>query len=171
MREAFWVITLLIACCFASDQAYAGAESQKQVSLDLGSITVWLGMPKEVARKKIADAHYKISYEDAYSMIIGSGDYQVGFKAGRLCFASRSWLRMDKIDAVIGALGAAAGDGEGSTCIVSHQPTSDPMHSTNRIFVQCGKRSVLIMKVKFNGNDETDEVSERIGELPAEALK
>lgn len=135
--------------CFAQSAA-------EKITLELGSVTVWLGMPQQEALAKFATAGYKVqsapSADDPTWVLNGDTVYDVRFTAGRLSFADRSWAgkNIDSIEAVIGALTTLAQYG-GTPCDVTHDRSVQPSASFDRIFIRCGKRSVLIMKGGFKG--------------------
>jgi hypothetical protein len=145
----------------------------KRVTLDLGTVTVWIGMPKQEAFSKLATAGYKLmttSDEDtADGKIIAvlSGDelYSIAFTAGRLSFADRDWYNKNTsvADAVIDSLRTVAGP-SGATCKVIPDTLSNPESSLKRVFVQCGTRTILIMKGKIGKAENLVTVSERIGD-------
>ena len=157
--------TILVAVLSLSLTPYGLAQSSgDRVALDLGSVTVWLGMPQQEVLSKFEAAGYRVQPVNETTMVLnGERVYDVKFTAGRLSYADRDWIGRDvkAFDAVIGALGALAQYG-GSPCRVSHDPIAEPGHSADRIFISCGKRSVLIIKGKLEGNDTVD-VYERIG--------
>lgn len=161
-------IIVLVAFCLSSFSQEQAQSTGEKVELDLGAVTVWLGMPQQEAFSKFATAGYKVqaasSSDDPTWVLNGDHAYEVRFSSGRLSFADRSWAgkNVDSIEAVIGALGTLA-QHSGSPCDVSHDPIVQPGNSSDRVFVSCGKRSVLIMKGKFNGHEIVD-VYERIGE-------
>ena len=138
-------------------------------SLDLGSVTVWLGMTKQEAMKKLSAAgDTPKELGDKIGVETGTGTHILWFKNDRLVFTDLEWYRDrtgDGIDAVLGALGALAQKNDGHPCAVLHAPLSDPNLSVDRVFVKCGERSVLISKGKLEGKLLVD-VSERIGDMP-----
>ena len=141
----------------------------QRVSLEVGSVNVWLGMTKEEATKRFSDAGYQVTLAgDKLLMRRGSEAQILWFKDGRLAFANQAWNTTDKtdeLDAVLGALGSLAEKVENQACSVTHAPLSSPDSSTNRVFISCGERSVLISKGTIMGSPFV-EVSERIGDIP-----
>ena len=156
-------ILVAVLCLSLSPYGFAQSYDDK-VALDLGTVTVWLGMPQQEVLSKFEAASYRVQpVTDTTVVLNGERVYIVKFTAGRLSYADRDWMGKDahSIDAVIGALGALA-QYHGSPCELSHDPLAQPELSVDRIFISCGKRSVLIIKGKFQGNDTVD-VYERIG--------
>lgn len=141
-----------------------------RVSLEVGSVNVWLGMTKEEATKKFSDAGYQVTIaaDDKLLMRRGSDAQILWFKEGRLAFANQGWYTTDKtdeLDAVLGALGSLAEKVGNQPCSVIHAPISSPDSSSNRVFISCGERSVLIGKGTIMGHTFMD-ISERIGDMP-----
>lgn len=169
MRFKVFVLILLIFLPVLADQPQS--QPRARVLLDLGTVTVWLGMPKDEAVKKFVDAQYIVTdMGDQILVHLGSVYYgRLAFKNNRLVFTFVEWLKADtdEVDAVLGALGALAEKGP-SPCVLSHQPLSQPDSTLNRVFVICGDRSVLIGHGKV-GNSPFVSITERIGELPATA--
>lgn len=164
---------LLLPILFALPARTGQSQStpKKEVtSLDLGSVTVWLGMTKEETLKRLSVGGNKPKdLGDAIGADTGTGTHVLQFKNNRLVFADLEWHTehtvVHEIDAVLGALGALAQKNDGHPCTVVHAPLSSPNSSSDRVFVVCGKRSVLISKWNYEGK-LTVSVSERIGDMP-----
>lgn len=153
--------------------------AQNRVSLDVASVTVWLGMPKSDAMKKFSEAGYKVVDNGDAIMVSSPGDVHfLTFRHGALIFANRDWYINEYIDeaqAVMGALSALAEKTKTNACTVSHDPISEPGISIDRIFISCGhtirtdgtlaiERSVTISVVNGSGRTRTLGVVESIGE-------
>lgn len=165
------IIVVAVVCLSLPFRGLAQSPGEK-VELELGNVTVWLGVPQQEALSKFATAGYRVhpasGSDDLTVVLNGNGEhvYNVKFSEGRLTLADRSWMGkgVNNIEAVIGALGALAQHGS-VRCEVIHDPIAEPGSSWDRIFVSCGKRSVLIAKGKVNNiGSEIVEVSERIRE-------
>ncbi len=156
--------------------------AQNRVSLDVASVTVWLGMPKSDAMKKFSEAGYKVVDNGDAIMVSSPGDVHfLTFRHGALIFANRDWYINEYIDeaqAVMGALSALAEKTKTNACTVSHDPISEPGISADRIFISCGhtirtdgtlaiERSVTISVVNGSGGKRTLGVVESIGENTA----
>ncbi len=138
-------------------------------SLDLGSVTVSLGMPKKDVLKKLSDESYEvIETGENKSLVTRAGHvYSLRFRNGLLTYADREWYNKDseEVDAILGGLGSLADQRTYEPCSVVHSPLSDPDISGDRIFIACGQRTLLIGKFKLQGKVSMT-VSESIGELP-----
>jgi|NGEPerStandDraft_6_1074524.scaffolds.fasta_scaffold99585_2 hypothetical protein len=147
--------------------------ADRQITLDLGHVTVWLGMPEQETRKRFSSAGYKVidaplTVAPLTVVTDGVDAYLVRFKQGRLIYASRGWYNSkqgDELDAILGALGALADKAKNADCTVAHDSTKNPDTSYDRIFVWCGDRSVRIGKGKIGGKEVLD-IAENIGEAP-----
>ena len=153
-------------------QAKPAADHTK-VSLDLGAVTVWLGMPQAEALTQLQSDGYQVLGSGELK-IVRDGIHVIGtisFKDQRVVFASLSWLGegIDVMDATLAALEKISSNGAKS-CSVSHEPNSTPVMSFDQISIKCGERSVTLGQIKSSSSvlRETDGpvVTENIGHLP-----
>ena len=131
----------------------------EKTSLELGSVTVWLGMPRQEVVKRCASAGYSMSnrqgddleIRDSEKLTTDSHIFRVIFKNGRLAFASRNWYssKASPFDAVLGALGQLEGARGG--CSVVHDQDKSPDGKLDMVFITCGFRRVLIESGNTNG--------------------
>jgi hypothetical protein len=141
----------------------------ESISLDIGVVSVWLGMPKDQALKKFSEVGYKTSplQKDGRMFVdTGTNASLVIFNSDRLVFADVGWYQSGRTeaDAVLGALGALADKkSKDEACEVANVPLSRPDISGNRVLVSCGPRSVLIGKLKIENDQPGATVRERIG--------
>lgn len=124
----------------------------EKVFLQLGSVKVWLGMPESDALSALRRAGFQVAGKDEEGKTIlrdGPASYSVAFRDAALIYADREWLlsQRDEISAVLGALETIAPRGS-TACTVNHDRVNKPAMQSDRIFVRCGTRSVLIMKGK-----------------------
>jgi hypothetical protein len=176
--KAFTAISaILFATVSVSTQATPQAvrptahAARSRVSLELGSVTVWLGMPKTEALLQLQNAGYQVLGQPSeVSKVPKNGNqfYDFSFKNGMLAYADRNWYssQTDEMDAVLGAMAALVSEGA-EACSISHDPVSKPEESADRIFINCGERPVLLMKSKVNLTEKGAtfvNVDERIGE-------
>jgi len=145
-----------------------GMAATRETTIELGSVTVSLGMPKQEVLKRLSTAGYKVIDSTSTTLVTVLDEtlkhvYGVQFVSGQLSYADRSWSHSyaDALEAVIKALGSLSDNGA-TACKLSHSPLSDPDSSTDRIFVKCGQRGVLMYRGKINGI-EAYEVEEFIG--------
>ncbi len=155
-----WIWTLMLC---------VGAVPAFSQTLELGTVTVSLGMAKQQVLRLFSEASYKVMESTATSsatVIDGALKhvYTVQFTGSRLTYADRSWTSTDGegLDAAIKALGALAQKGAAS-CSVAHAPVSEPDTTLDRVFVKCGQRGVLMIRGKASGIGDTYDVSEFIG--------
>ncbi len=167
------IVSILLFLSFVlpiqTGQPYS-AQRHERVSLEIGAVTVWLGMSKEQALKKFADVGQEVvDTGDGVLVKVGGDSHDLRFKNGRLVYADREWYTGDKpdeSDAVLGALRALAEKSEeNGKCSVIYSPLSQPNWSAERVFVWCGNRSVLIIKSKYQDRRSLG-VTERIGDIP-----
>jgi len=142
---------------------------QARISLDLGSVTVWLGMPQTDALLKLQSAGYRVFGEgETRTVSIGDSPAMLGFKNGKLKYATREWYTsgQDEMEVVIRALTDLASYGR-KDCSIVPDHMNNPDGSSDIIFVVCGERSLMFVKgkavVKGAGEAPVVEVQERIG--------
>jgi hypothetical protein len=143
-----------------------------KVSIELGSVTVWLGMSKTQMVLVATGAGYRTMDHDNNIIVLDAKGIvgTCSFASDRLVFASRSWWRPggDTLTATIDALAALASYGH--DCELTHAPINKPTLDVNRLFVTCGDRSVLVVKGRANSPSDSEviEVDERIGTLSSQ---
>jgi hypothetical protein len=172
MRQAVLAIAVLLSLCLS-----CFAQSKPRVALDIGSVTVYLGMPREDFIKKCATAGYKqsIADKDTITLQIGGAieSYTVQFRNDRIVYADREWYLtkgdLDAFESTIAALGSLADNEKSPLCIVSQVPVHTPDGSSDNIFISCGQRTITLSRVHLNSVAKTGySVREQIGEmLPA----
>jgi len=162
----------VVVFALLSVQLIAQSSPQK-VSLDLATVTVWLGMSRQEVVGKCASAGFTRLYTDKESITFENGDngYWTRFKDDRLVFASREWYsskgNLDPFRSTIAAL-AAVSDSESAplNCTIRHEPLNTPENQFNRVFIVCGKRSFLLTEGTMD-KKKVVGVSERIEEVAA----
>lgn len=165
---------LVLAMLLFTGLAASNAQTNPRVELELGGVTVWLGMPKALAEKQLTEAGYRLEAGAGTDFVIWQGGtekqkrrYSVGFRGGKLSYADRDWFvtGQDPFEAVLAALGALS-ENATSPCFIMHDPLSEPEQEMDRIVIQCGQRSVLLMLGTFRASgSKYVEVTERIGAL------
>lgn len=145
--------------------------AQNEVTLELGSVTVWLGMPRQEAVKQLSKASYTLlnsRSEDFLIPVVDGSRNAVGlvrFTSDRLSYASRSWgtCERDCLETVLTVLGQVAKTP--GVCSVENDPRASPDLTVNRILVKCGQHGILMLKGKYLGK-ETADVEEFIRAKP-----
>ena len=148
MKRYLIAISVLFAL---SPQCFA----QSEVSLKVGGVTVWLGMPKQEAVKRFSESSYKVIEAKKLMPVVDQAGNAVGlvnFTSGHLSYAERSWgtCEEDCLDSVLAALGSLAADG-GKRCTLEKDTLLEPATKTDRISIICGQRGVLMLKGKIGG--------------------
>jgi len=144
------------------------AARHARVALDLGAVTVWLGMPQSDALLQFQSAGYRVTGNgDTRTVSIGDSPAMIGFRNGRLKYATREWYTpgQDEMDVVIRALTDLASRG-GTSCSIVSGRMNTPDGSGDTIFVSCGERSLMFTKGEVIGKTgvvPVVEVQERIG--------
>lgn len=148
-------------------------QPQNRVSLQLGTVTVWLGMSRSEFMAAAKGAGYEVNarsgLDNEVLMTRESGReitqlYPISFNnAGFLRYASREWpdTNQSPYEAMLGALKTV----DGQHCTVSHQPLNTPQQNLDRVFIYCDSgRSLLITYGKLSVSPTSfGAVDERIG--------
>jgi hypothetical protein len=170
LREGTRRLALLLsASCVLVIFSHAQAASgQSKVSLEVGTVTVWLGMPQSQAILDLQKAGYKVFGQgDTRTVSIGNSPAMIGFKNGRLAYATREWYSPgeDEMVAVVNALTALASYSV-APCSLNHQDMNNPDGTASIVFLNCGERSLMFTKGEAQtreGREAVIEVQERIG--------
>jgi hypothetical protein len=136
------------------------------VSLEVGIVTVWLGMPQADAQQEFAKNGYTLAPPGDSSLVTqGQGSEardigQVQFRKGRLIYASRDWPGGDNaIQSVSAILTTFARNGS-NLCTLNEAPLKEPGFQLNRLWVRCGERELFL----------TEETVPRRGWIIAESI-
>src|SRR5260370_10284238 len=149
-----------------NEKNYLGQRAMRP-QLDIGAITVSLGMNQDDAFQRLSGAGYKPEKQDPETWLIKAGgtSAQISFREGRLVYASREWLtgHTGELEAVTAALGSLSGGGPAS-CELSHHPFSAPSTNVQWTSLSCGERTLRVGVVRADG-DQVRAVTESIGTL------
>jgi hypothetical protein len=166
-------LSLALGLCLATlpPASGQGAPEAQRVSLDIGVVKVWLGMPQKLANEEFAKRGYPLEpLGDDLSIVFGGagenaqhlGD--VAFRSGRLIYAAREWPGGDQsIESAFAVLTNFAREGS-DLCSLSTEPLRKPDFQMERLWVTCGKRT-LFVREKIAPRKSWG-VTEWIGELP-----
>lgn len=151
------------------------AQSKPKVGLDIGSVTIYLGMPRDEIIKKCASAGYKQFVVDKDTIAFQDGGdfspYTVQFRNDQVVYADREWFLakgdLDAFESAIAALGSLADNEKSPLCIISHVLVRKPDRSLDNIVLSCGQRTITLVRGKFNDRDAKTfyGVEEQIGEM------
>lgn len=138
---------------FSTDRHLKGSVSwclDSRISLQLGTVTVWLGEDKGSVKQEAEAAGMSFvpaakSESDRVSVVSSDRVYTLAFEGGKLVYADRNWVHegSSNLPTVIDALGSLA-DQVAADCRIEHSPIYSPDTKTNRIFITCGQRGVLL---------------------------
>jgi hypothetical protein len=160
-RRAATLTQLMLAFFLAVSAVALNAQVKgEKTSLELGSVTVWLGMPRQEVVKRCATAGYSVSngpgdelvIRDSEKMTTDSHIFRVIFKDDRVTYASRNWYssKAKPFEAVLGALEQLA-DRRASGCLLVHDQDKSPDSAWDMVYITCGLRRVLIESGNTNG--------------------
>jgi hypothetical protein len=147
--------TAAVVLLFLAGVPSISAQTRPRVELKLGAVTVWLGMPKELALKQMAEAGYRLLTPPAADSQLWNGgtdkdphEYPMEFSSGKLTWAEVEWwTEEDPLQAVLDALSQLA-EKATAPCSVVHQPLTEPGLHIDRVFIVCGSRSVRLTHSK-----------------------
>lgn len=161
---------LLIFALFTSS---AVGQTGSRVTLDLGPVTVWLGMDRAAAKQQLETAGMKFIPDESDTGRVQVLDqfakrlYSLRFENNKVVFAERNWLsdEANALSSVMDALTSLA-DQAASRCTIQHDPINKPEGKLNRVFITCGPRAILMTfgTMTIGGQSYSDDtVEERIG--------
>ena len=163
MKNALLLLTLCASTVFA--------QVGNRVSLELGTVTVWLGMDKAAVKQQVEARGMIFNPSNPTNVLVVDTQtkrvFTLQFEHDKLVYADRNWLRDESkaLPSVMDALAALIDQGA-TNCTIAHAPMSSPDTKMNRVFVNCGQRGILLTYGSENlaGQSYTDNaISERIG--------
>jgi hypothetical protein len=169
-------LAVLSILLFAFQSAVGQA---KRVTLELGPVSVWLGMPKQQVLEKFTAAGYEIEDPEEKVVYVRNKSpfqhddswlniFRMSFTAGKLSYAERSWLdESDPLGSVTKAIGELTGHGS-RDCSVSYNSANNPGYSDATVFIECANKTVYVTRGEYASAPKGPhfEVSEYIGTLP-----
>jgi hypothetical protein len=130
--------------------------------LDVLGARLRLGMPEADVAEKVVGAEVVQKTDDQWFFKDGT---TIQFKNGMLNFADREWVSGNNtpVDALFGLVNSLNSEGY-TQCSVSADTVSDPVGITQRVWLHCGNKSVLVLKSRF-GDKSFEDVYEQLGSL------
>lgn len=129
-----------------------------RTELELGSVTVWLGMAETDTLGQFKAAGYYIgkASPDVMQLITNGSDmYAVWFKQGKLAFAERDWYTGNEVmSSVLGALSTLDRQ-DAHSCTISRQPQRRPGTEVDSVMIYCQDRSVQLFDGTVTVNGKT----------------
>lgn len=156
---------------FALCTPFVYAQPGNRISLQLGTVTVWLGEDKATAKQQI-EAGGMLFNSLPSSGQVGVADannaYTLRFDNGKLVYADRTWLPDDGSKALPSVMDALTSliDQGANNCRIEHLPITSPDTKLNRVFIECGQRGILLTygSVTLAGKTySANEIYETIG--------
>jgi len=154
------VLFLLIPFALFSPASAQQKKTSPSSFIEVSGVKLRIGMAKADVAEQLAGAQIlKQSPDEWY--VVGAGN--VRFKNGRLVYADRSWIKkdVDPVDALFGLVSSLNREGY-TSCAVSADMHTAPGSTFERVWIDCGPKSVLIMKGKV-GDDSIEDILERLG--------
>ena len=160
-------VLLIFALCAST----VFAQVENRVSLELGTVTVWLGMDKAAVKQQVEANGMILDQSNPTNVIVvdahNSRIFTLQFEHDKLVYADRNWLRDESkaLPSVMDALAALIDKGA-TNCTIAHAPMTSPDSKMNRVFINCGQRGILLTygSTTLVGQSYTDNaISERIG--------
>ncbi|HMD98610.1 MAG TPA: hypothetical protein VKM93_14915 [Terriglobia bacterium] len=165
--------TILTMLVLAVGSSFLYAQTRYSAKVSKGRIEVFgvrlqLGMTKaDVIEKlgsvrivKVKDNFWLVGPEDSTSSL--------QFENGRLTFAGRSWgtkggdVTGDIAEELFGAVTSMNDEGY-SQCDVSTDTRSSPEMKTERVWLRCGDKSIVVVRSSYPNGHTYNEVSEALG--------
>jgi hypothetical protein len=141
MKSALLIFSLCASTVFA--------QVGNRVSLELGTVTVWLGMDKAAVKQQVEASG--MNFDQSNPNIVLVADVQakrvftLKFEHDKLVYADRNWLSDEAkaLPSVMDALTALIDKGA-TSCTITDVPVSSPDTKMNRVFINCGNRGILL---------------------------
>ncbi len=174
MRIKQLITRTILSFALCSPLVYA--QPGNRVSLQLGTVTVWLGEDKATAKQQIEAAGLHFN-SFASSGQVGVSDannvYNLHFDNGKLVYADRTWLPDDGSNALPSVMDAFTSliDQGANSCRIEHLPITSPDKKLDRVIIECGQRGILLTygTVMVAGKTYTaNEIYESIGRYQAD---
>jgi hypothetical protein len=166
MKKTALTALALIALCSI---LYAQQRSSPQLgkaAIDVHGTKLRLGMTKGEVTDKLAGNEITKDSEDNWN-IARSGDLgpSLQFTNGRLSYADRYWVTYDNdiAEALFGAVNSLNQEGF-SSCTVTADSKFDPGTTTQRVWILCGEKSILMIRRSLGGKSY-NSVYERLGSM------
>jgi hypothetical protein len=160
-------VLLIFSLCASTVFAQVG----NRVSLELGTVTVWLGMDKAAVKQQMEADGMIFEQSNPTNVIVldthNQHIFTLQFEHDKLAYAERNWLRDESkaLPSVMDALAALIDQGA-TNCTIAHDPITSPDGKLNRVFINCGQRGILLVygSTSIVGKPFADNsISERIG--------
>ena len=175
-RTALVLLMLAALSSLLYAQKNPSRQAGKVASIEIAGVKLHLGMTKaDVAERFVGIQISKVT-EELWAIDKG-GNSQLKFKNGRLVSANHSWINTgdDQMDALFAVVSLLNREGY-SACKISTDtkvvPTTDAdtgriisAPSAERVWIDCGQKSVLIIKITFNGRRTAADVVEQLGDF------
>jgi hypothetical protein len=162
----------------ALSQGASRSVKAPRVDLDLGPVTVWLGMSQKQATSEFSNAGYVLdpllSTGEVFYVYRGEAkgeDFlgQVSFQNGRLVYASHGLPSdEDSYDSAFSTLTNFAQKGL-AVCSLSARPLIEPRRQSQRVWIRCGDRTLFLLERTVPR--KSNSVEEWIGEIPSYETK
>lgn len=161
-RIAVVVLTLVVISSFLYAQQKSSAQLSKEYIDVLGS-RLRLGMTKADVAEKLVGVKALFKEEDEWAF----DGATIQFKNGRLNFADREWVTAGNtpVDALFGLVTSLNSEGL-YVCNVFTDTRPDPAMTSQRVWLRCGNKAVLILKNRI-GDKTYEDVYEQLGSLEA----
>jgi hypothetical protein len=167
MRRQVLVLPVLLAACSVFYAQVRSAPGGSGEYLGILGVRVRLGMTKAEVADRLGSRKMKEGSDDTW--LFGEGQEwpsTIHFTDGRIDFASQSWIGSDGDvpRALFSAVGSLNKQGY-STCVVSTDTQASPIQTSERTWITCGKKSILISRMQ-DSKHTYHQVFEELGSLP-----
>ncbi len=164
-RTAAALLVLASVTSFLYAQTSPSAKLRKDY-IDVFGTRLRIGMTKADVAEKLSGAEIIRVHEDSWLVGPEKSTSSVQFKNGRLTFADRSWgtKNGDVAEELFGAVNSINSEGY-SQCHVFADTRSFPEMTTQRVWMQCGNKSLLVLRTSYINGHTYNEVSEQLGTM------
>ena len=141
MKSVLLILTLCASTVFA--------QTGNRVSLEFGTVTVWLGMNKAAVKQRVETNGMNFDQTNPNTVLVAhikaKRVFTLKFEHDKLVYADRDWLHdeAEALPSVVDALAALIDKGA-TNCTIVHVPVSSPDTKMNQILIDCGQRGILL---------------------------
>jgi hypothetical protein len=167
-------LVLMVALVTISSFVYAQSDPKPQLSqeyVDILGVRVRLGMTKLDIADKLGSQRMSDGSTENFWLFGEKRPWpsSIEFKNGTVIYAAESWVGSDGdvARALFGAVSSLTHQGY-AACEVSSDTQTTPSITAERVWIGCGKKSILVQRMQ-DGKNTYRQVFERLGSPPADA--
>jgi hypothetical protein len=165
-RSVLLVLLFLAAPAFAQLKPRPDVQTISKESMHLTSGTIHLGMTKAQVAEKLVGSDIRKDTDDSWTV---EPNTTIVFSKGVLVYAQREWWigsGSDIVQSIFHVASLFTQEGL-KFCMLSTDTKNDiSAISIQRVFIKCGKKSIMVSRWETVGEFFFDSVAESLGNIP-----